>query len=262
MFTSVFVPSMRRACLTPTFGVTASALRSSVSPNSLIGVPCRSMAIVSSHLEPGEIRSIPAMRRVGAGSSHCYKLRGDRWIPGIIYGVDEEGKEDRILVQVKRNVIENEFHAFGRSIESIIYDIEIDGVTTRVLPRCLTKHPLTEAPTSLNFLRYWSGCPKRKVKIPVEYFNEEKSPGVRRGGSLMRKMRDLVVYISGPWVPPRVEVNLDGMKLGHKIHARDIDLPEGVCAVRENDLLAMVSGKKSLMREQAKENAKELENTV
>jgi large subunit ribosomal protein L25 len=172
-----------------------------------------------------------------------------------VYGLDEDGKEERHLVQVKRNVLENELHAFGRAFESIIYDIEVDGVKTRVLPRCLQLHPLTNLPVSVNFLRYWDGCPRRKVKIPVTYYNQEKCLGIRRGGLLDAKMRDLDAWVSGPWIPPRLEVNLDGLRLGHKILAEHLELPEGVEPVRQKDLLSMISGKKSLMREEAKEQA-------
>ena len=74
-------------------------------------------------------------------------------MPGILYGQDADGEEQRVLVSTPRNVLEKELNRVGRAIENIVYDLEIDGETHRVLPRNLQPHPITGLPVSLNYLR-------------------------------------------------------------------------------------------------------------
>ena len=168
-------------------------------------------------------------------------------IPGILYGKNKRGKEKRMLISIQTNQIQSEVAKYGRSVNHTVYDLELDGNVQRVLLRDLQLHPVTDEPVSVNFLRYHSEK-KVKVWIPIEFYNEEKSIGLKRGGQMRITMRDVelrtVPPAAAPVIPSKVRLNLDGTQLGQKVRAKEIPLPEGLEIIRPNEVALTIVAKK------------------
>lgn len=70
--------------------------------------------------------------------------------------------------------------------ENTLYDLEIDDVTYRVLPRDLKKHPTRRQALSCDWLIYVPGRnPGYRVSIPTQSINEERCVAYKQGGWLL-----------------------------------------------------------------------------
>ena len=61
--------------------------------------------------------------------------------------------------------------------------LKIDGKDQNVIPREVKYDIITDEPIHLDFLRIAEGT-KVILEIPVKFINNEKSPGLKRGGVL------------------------------------------------------------------------------
>lgn len=195
-----------------------------------------------------EVRKLKALRRWKDGSGYSRWLRAEKsLVPGILYGKKFSGKETRMLVALPRNQIQSELAKYGRKVHNTVYDLELDGNVQRVIVRDLEIHPVTDEPVCVNFLRYHEKTSVR-VELPIEFYNEDKSTGLRRGGQMRITMRDLdantVKGSAPPAIPESVRLNLANTQLGQKLRAKDIPLPDGMRHNRPNDVAVTIVAKK------------------
>ena len=69
------------------------------------------------------------------------------------------------------------------------------------------------------------------VFVPVEYVNEDKAPGIKRGGILNIISHQLELSCNVTDIPEKLTIDLTGLEINHSIHIDALDLPEGATAV-------------------------------
>ena len=107
------------------------------------------------------------------------------------------------------------------------YSINIDGNQINVLPRDVNYDPITDNPIHIDFLRIVKGA-KVIIEIPVKFINNEKSPGLKRGGVLNIVRRSVELKCPTETIPDELVVDLDGLEIGTSIKISSIKLPENV----------------------------------
>ena len=109
------------------------------------------------------------------GEVNSLRINGN--VPAIVYGGTE--KNQKIFLNKKniKNLIERE------NFLSNIISLNLDGKTQNVLPKEIVWDPITDEPIHIDFLRIVKGA-KIVLEIPVKFINNEKSPGLKRGGVL------------------------------------------------------------------------------
>jgi len=160
-----------------------------------------------------------ARENVGKGSAR--EERRKERIPAVIYG----GKAAPAPISVTLKDIMN--YVNNRSFYISLFDIKINGKSNIVLPRDAQFHPVTDRPLHVDFLRV-TKTTKIKVNIPLNFTDIEKSPGLKRGGTLNVVSQQVEVLCSAMNIPDKFDLSLDGFALGQPIHLGDIDLPKGV----------------------------------
>ncbi len=132
-------------------------------------------------------------------------------------------------------------------------NLDVDGKTTRVLPRDVQVDPVMDTLTHIDFLRVSPGAQIR-VAIPVEFTNHEKSPGLKRGGVLNIVRHEVELMVPAETIPEKLVIDLDGLDIGASIHISHVKLPEGTRPViRSRDFtIATVAG---AMQEKAETTA-------
>ena len=142
-------------------------------------------------------------------------------VPGIIYGKGSEPSkialEDKIL---------NKLMNTG-SFYSTIIDLDIDGKVEKILPKQLQYHPVSDQLIHFDFLRVQENT-KVNVEIPVEFLNQEKCPGLKKGGVLNTVRRLVELSCSASNIPSKLEFDLIDSEIGDAVKISDINLPEGV----------------------------------
>ena len=96
-----------------------------------------------------------------------------------------------------------------------------------VLPREVSVDVVTDEPIHVDFLRMGSGR-KIVIEIPVRFINNEKSPGLKRGGVLNIVRRKVELKCPTEGIPKELVVDLDGLDIGASVKISAIKLPENV----------------------------------
>ena len=168
-----------------------------------------------------EIQTILASSRVRAGKGTARAARREGQIPAVIYG----NNENPILVTLDKIQLEQEMSKNGFFIRLI--DVEVEGKKHRVLPRDTQFHPVTDQPLHVDFLRY-SADRRLTVEVPVQFLNENDSPGLKTGGVLNVVRHTIEISCIADSIPEMFEVDLTGLEVGDSIHASTLSLSEGV----------------------------------
>jgi large subunit ribosomal protein L25 len=165
----------------------------------------------------GELK---AQARSGVGKGAARALRREGLIPAVIYG----DKQPPLSISISYNDANKRIYAGG--FLSHVITIDVDGAKHTVIPRDYQLDPVKDKPLHVDFLRVAKGT-KINVQVPVHFINEDKSPGIKRGGTLNVVHHTLDLTVAADNVPEFVEVDLDGKDIGDIIHISAIKLPSG-----------------------------------
>ncbi|MBF0373394.1 MAG: 50S ribosomal protein L25/general stress protein Ctc [Alphaproteobacteria bacterium] len=176
-----------------------------------------------------EMSALSVKLRDRAGKGAARQTRRDGLVPGVIYG----DKKPPVLISVVPRAIVIEMMKPG--FHTRLFNLDLgDGRTERALARDLQIHPVTDVPVHIDFMRV-SADGVVHVAIPVHFINEDKSPGIKRGGVLNVVRHEIDVTCPADSIPPFIEVDLAGRNIGESIHIASLTLPEGVIPVVHRD---------------------------
>ena len=153
------------------------------------------------------------------GEINSLRIKGN--IPAIIYGGSEENKKISLDKKGIKNLIEKE------NFLSNIISMKVDGKNENVLPKEIVWDPITDEPIHIDFLRIVKGS-KVVLGIPVKFINNEKSPGLKRGGVLNIVRRKVELKCPSENIPTELIVDLDNLEIGASIKISSITLPDNV----------------------------------
>lgn len=191
--------------------------------------------------------------RSASGKKVARKLRHDGYVPGVIYG-DEKAP---VLVSVgeKELIAECYTSAFlGHVIEA-----KIGSKLEKFLPKQIEFDPVTDRPVHIDFLRV-SKNSKVKVSIAIEFVNEDKSPGIKKGGIVNVVVHKLECLCSPESIPEKLTIDLSGKDIGDGFMLDNLALPKGVTPVnaeRDAVIATIVSARMTEEEEATTEEATE-----
>lgn len=171
-----------------------------------------------------EILELKATARPRAGKGASRQSRRDHKVPAVIYGDAKPAETINLdYNDLWRQVLKGHFTA-------TVFDINLDGKKTRVIPREVQVDPVKDLPLHVDFLRIGKDG-IIKVAVPVRFTNESLSPGLKRGGVLNIVRHEIEVYTPYQTIPQSFEVSLEGLEIGRSVHISAIKMPEGVTTV-------------------------------
>lgn len=166
---------------------------------------------------------IQARERTGTGGARATRKAG--LIPGVLYG----GKDKPAAIAIETRELEKAITSGGRFTSSL-FDIELDGAKTRVVPRAVQFHPVTDRPVHFDLFRLEAGS-KVALYIPVRFTGHEVSPGLKRGGVLNVVRHEVELYCPVDNIPTELVGDLSTLNINDSLHISAFDLPEGVTPV-------------------------------
>jgi large subunit ribosomal protein L25 len=188
--------------------------------------------------------SVQLRQRAGKGAARSVRREGR--VPGVIYG----GKQDPVLISIDPLELKRELHRIG--FFATLFDLKLDGTAHRVLARDVQFDPVTDKPLHVDFLRV-TGESRIVVQVPVEFINEAKSPGLKRGGVLNVVRHEIELRCSVEAIPRSITIDLDGLDIGDSIHISHVTLPEGARPTIERDFTIASVAAPSAVRAEALE---------
>jgi len=165
-------------------------------------------------------KELKAQARTGVGKGAARALRREGLIPAVIYG----DKKPPLPIAISYNEAMKRILAGGFLSHSLV--VEVDGEKHSVIPRDYQLDPVKDKALHVDFLRISKGS-KLNVQVPVHFINEDKSPGLKRGGTLNVVHHTLDLTVDASDIPEFVEVDLEGKDIGDIIHISAIKLPAG-----------------------------------
>jgi len=167
------------------------------------------------------MNSLEASIRDTKSRGELNSLRQNGEVPAIIYGGTEENQKVSLSKKQVKYLIDQE------NFLSNIISLNLNGQSIKVLPREVSYDTLTDEPIHIDFLRIVKGG-KIVIEIPVRFINNEKSPGLKRGGVLNIVRRKVELKCPTENVPDELIVDLEGLEIGTSIKISSIKLPENV----------------------------------
>jgi large subunit ribosomal protein L25 len=191
-----------------------------------------------------------ARDRVGKGSARDVRRNGK--VPAVIYG----GKQPPVAIALSYKDVYMKIH--GGGFLTTVATINLNGEKIQVLPKDFQLDPVKDFPMHVDFLRIDRDSVVT-VEVPVHFVNEEKSPGIKRGGVLNIVRHEVEFVCPANAIPEFITVDLDGTDLGDSIHISSVKLPEGVKpTITDRDFtIATIAAPAGLKSEGAEEAAGE-----
>jgi len=192
-----------------------------------------------------EMISLSAEPRPQAGKGAARATRRAGRVPAIVYG----GGDEPTLISLEPRELSRCLARPG--FFNHLVEISVDGATHRTLPREVQYHPVTDAPLHVDFQRVGAGA-QVHVTVPVVFVDQERSPGLRRGGILNVVRHGVEMLCSVDNIPERLVVSLAGVDIGDSIHIGAVEMPEGARPViHERDFTIASIAASSAAREEA-----------
>ncbi len=196
-----------------------------------------------------EIVTMPAQPRERAGKGPARATRRAGRVPGVIYGA----KQDPLMISMDpRDLLRG---LKTGSFLATVYELDVGGGKERVLPRDVQFDPVSDKPLHVDFLRV-SAATEVTVDVPVEFLNEEESPGLKRGGLLNIVRHEIEMECRADSIPQHIEVDLTGLDIGDSVHISMVKLPEGVRpTIDDRDFTIATIAAPTVVRDEAEEAA-------
>ncbi|MFK7944473.1 MAG: 50S ribosomal protein L25/general stress protein Ctc [Paracoccaceae bacterium] len=192
---------------------------------------------------------LDATARPGVGKGAARQARRDGMVPGVIYG----GNADPESINIKQNVLLKQLKA-GKFLSTLI-KISVDGTEQTVICRAVQRDVVKDLPIHADFLRL-SERSRINLMIPVEFTNEEESPGIKKGGVLTVVRNEVELRVRANNIPEQLEADLAGLEVNDVIRISDIKMPEGSApTISDRDfMIANISAPSALTSAEAEED--------
>ena len=164
--------------------------------------------------------TLPAETRQRAGKGASRALRREGRVPAVVYG----DKQEPLSVHVEEKLL-TRMMSNGHFMNTIVM-VDVGGTANRTLPKDVQFHPVTSRPIHVDFLRVGKNS-QVHVNVPVNFIDEEDSPGIKRGGVLNVVRHDLELVCDAARIPDQITISLTGLDIGDAIHISSVELPEG-----------------------------------
>lgn len=189
--------------------------------------------------------TLTATKRERAGKGAARAVRNQGLVPGVIYG----DKQPPVLFSIDPRQLLAQMARPGFWTHQ--FEIDVDGQTTLTMCQDIQVHPVSDRPIHVDFLRITADSTV-EVDVPVKFVNEDRAPGLKRGGVLNVVRHEVVLVCKADAIPESLVADLTGLDVGDSLHISAIKLPEGVKPTIDRDFtVATIVAPSGLKAEEA-----------
>src|SRR5829696_3540242 len=191
-----------------------------------------------------DIKQITAVARDRAGKGAARAVRRQGQVPAVIYGGGQAAEAIALESSLTKQLI------FAGHFLTTVFEIEVDGRKTRAIPRDYQLDPVKDLPVHVDFLRLAEGQ-AIKVVVPVHVVGQDRSPGVRRGGTVQVVEHSVELLVPSDQIPDFIEASVADLDIGSSVHLSDITLPAGAKATSQENVTLVTVVAPSGVKEEA-----------
>jgi large subunit ribosomal protein L25 len=171
-----------------------------------------------------EVR-IAAEPRTEFGKGPARRARRAGQVPAVLYG---HGTDTRHVTVPGHDVL------LALRTPNVLIRLDgLPGGSQLALPKAVQRDAIKGSVEHVDLILVRRG-EKVTVEIQVQVTGE-----VVPDGLLDQQVVQVAVEAEATNIPPRVEVNIDGLAIGASVHAEDLQLPKGVTLAVEPDMLIL-----------------------
>lgn len=194
-----------------------------------------------------DLVELKAEDRTTTGSAAAREMRKREMIPAIIYGGNQPTKN----ISIARKLVWRQVET-GHFL-STVYMLDIGGEKTRVIPRDVQLDPVRDFPLHVDFMRV-SKSARIDVEVSVHFIDEDKSPGLKRGGVLNIVRHAIELTCPADAIPESIQVSLAGLDIGDAVHISAINLAANVIpTITDRDFTIATIASSSAMKPEVEE---------
>ncbi len=171
------------------------------------------------------------------GTLASKKIKRQGLIPAVIYS-----KSGNTNISINSRDFSLQFNR-DTALTKVI-ELEISGKKTKVIAHKIELDPVSDHPIHIDFML----CEENKLikaQPKIKFINQDKSPGLKKGGFLHIVARKLDVLCNNEKsIPDFIEADVQPLHVGSKFRANNLTLPEGVkLSKKGNFLIASIIGR-------------------
>ncbi len=194
-------------------------------------------------------KQLKAVARDQVGKGAARAVRRQNLVPAVIYGGGAPAQAISLDFKETTRLI------YAGHFLTTIFEIDVDGKKTSVIPRDYQLDPVKDTPLHVDFLRLAKGQ-EIKVVVPFHIVGQETSPGVKRGGTVQVVEHSIELMVPSDAIPDHIEISVAALNIGGTVHLADVVLPKGAKALtQENMTIATIVGVKEETEEAPAEAA-------
>jgi large subunit ribosomal protein L25 len=167
---------------------------------------------------------ISGEKRNGVGTSNAKLARKEGKIPCVIYGGSENIHFMTDTLSVRDIIYTDEFR---------LANITVDGKAHKCIVKDVQFHTVNDSILHIDF-QSLEAVTQVKVQMPIKL--QGTSEGQKVGGTLVQKMRRLLVLSSPSSLLSFVPVDISALELGKSMRVRDVQLPEGMVSLTNGSI--------------------------
>ena len=171
-----------------------------------------------------EVR-IAAEPRTQFGKSAARRTRRAGRVPAVLYG---HGTQPQHISLPGHDLM------LALKTPNVLLRVEgLDGGEALALPKDVQRDPLKGFLEHVDLILVRRG-EKVTVEVPLQV-----SGDIAPDGILDQQMIQVAIEAEATNIPQAVEVSVDGMGVGDAVHAKDLELPDGVSLIAEEEALIL-----------------------
>jgi large subunit ribosomal protein L25 len=174
--------------------------------------------------------SLEAEIREKTGKGSSGRLRRTGYIPAILYGGKEVPQSLIVNIKDMKKALSTE------AGENVIISLKVGDKTRTVIVKDLQTDPVKG--DLLHVDLYQISLKERlKASVPIEVRGE--APGVKEGGILQHRLREIEVECLPTEIPEFIPVDVSGLSIGDSLHVKDLRVT--------GDLKILAAGEESVI---------------
>lgn len=156
--------------------------------------------------------------RTAEGSRSTRRLRREGFVPGVLYG----GDEDPIAFTVEERELRHALAGRGAVLE-----VNIDGSSSPAVLKDAQIHPVRETTMHVDLLRVNLNVAIQAV-VPLELAGGDDAPGTKEGGVLEQITREVNIEALPTDIPESISLDVSGMEINDTLLLSSVVAPNGV----------------------------------
>ena len=180
------------------------------------------------------VLNVEVRERTGSGGARATRREGK--VPGVLYG----GGKDPVSIAVKSNEFRKALYT-GKLVGHLV-TLKYGDEAQPVIAKTIDMHPVTDEPWHFDLYRV-DEHQQIKIEVPVQFANQDTSPGIKRGGTLSVVLHNIEVSCAAHSIPGQIVVDVGSLDIGATIRVGDLKLPPKVETALDPELVvASIAG--------------------